>query len=90
LRDLTPIAVRFELWEEDAARAWSWQEDAAAGSDAAAPRPADCIFAGTEPALRQLLLQPDSFWTLCYGGELQPRGDMSKALRLVDRLPFNA
>ena len=68
LRDLAPIAVRFELWEEEVARAWSWREDAA-GSDAAAPRPADCIFAGTEPALRQLLLQPDSFWTLYYGGE---------------------
>jgi SAM-dependent methyltransferase len=87
LRDLAPVTVAFEAWDEAGDECWFWEiSQSARQVDVTTLRPG-CVLAGTRRALGELLRRPEEFWALHSRGEFAPRGDLSTALRLVDAFP---
>jgi SAM-dependent methyltransferase len=87
LRDLPPAVIGVETWDELTADRWYWDLTGGGARQVEGPGRVDCVLSGTAEALKRLSCQPDEFWPLYYAGVFGPRGDMSIALRLLDRFP---
>ena len=88
LRDLPVMTVEFEAWDEFKTVCWYWEisPDHAQQVDVTA-RHVTCVLSASAKALIELLRRPHAFWRRHYAAEFTPRGDLSAALRLVDRFP---